>query len=57
MYKYKYKVKEATEEHIRWTGMEHFENKIMLQYLYLWNKKFNQEGFFAATNGSPNFTA
>lgn len=57
MYKYGYKVKEATEEHIIWTGMKHFEHKIMLPYLFLLNKKFNQEGFFAATNGSPNFTA
>lgn len=48
MYKYEYKVKEATKEHIRWTGMKHFEHKIMLQYLFLWNTKFNQEGFFCS---------
>lgn len=49
MYKYKYKVREATGKHIRWT----FEHKIMLQYLFLWNKKFNQEGFLQQLMGAP----
>lgn len=53
MYKYKYEVREATGEHVRWTGMKHFERKIMLQYLFLWNKKFNQEGFLQQLMGAP----
>lgn len=47
MYKYGYKVKEATEEHIRWTGMKHFEHKIVTLPLSV-KQKVQPRGFFCS---------
>lgn len=53
MYKYEYKVKEATEEDTGWTEMKHFEHKIMLQYLFCGSKSPTKRGFLQQLMGAP----